>query len=69
MAGPEYVAPTIVYLCTDEAKDITGRFFHASGRAVGVYDRPFQLNATNSIAYKMEQWTVDDLKEVFPPML
>lgn len=69
MAGPEFVAPTIVYLCTDEAKDITGRFFHASAGRVGVYAHPFDLNTTNSSVYKVGQWTIDEVKEVIPRML
>ena len=69
MAGPEFVAPTIVFLCTDEAKDITGRFFHASGGRVGVYARPFDLNVTNSSVVKVGQWTVDEVREIIPRML
>jgi len=69
MAGPEFVAPTIVYLCTDEAKDITGRFFHASGGRVGVYAHPFDLNATNSSVFKIGQWTIDEVGEIIPRML
>ena len=69
MASPEFVAPTIVYLCTDEAKDITGRFFHASGGRVGVYAHPFDLNVSNSSVYKIGQWTIDEVKEIIPRML
>ena len=69
MGSPDFVAPTIVYLCTDEAKDITGRFFHASGSRVGVYARPFDLNTSNSSVYKAGQWTIDEVKEVIPRML
>jgi len=69
MAGPEFVAPTIVYLCTDEAKDITGRFFHASGGRVGVYAHPFDLNVSNSSVYKIGQWTVSEVGEIIPRML
>ena len=29
MPGPEFVAPMVVYLATDEAKDINGQLFHA----------------------------------------
>ncbi len=67
--GPEFVAPTIIYLCTDEAKDITGRFFHASGGGVSVYNRPFQLMGSNSVVYKTGQWTVDELQGVIPSLL
>lgn len=69
MGSPEFVAPTIVFLCTDEAKDITGRFFHASGGRVGVYARPFDLNVTNSSIVKVGQWTIDEIKDVIPRML
>ncbi len=69
MGSPDFVAPTIVYLCTDDAKGITGRFFHASGSRVGVYAYPFDLNTTNSSVYKVGQWTMDEVKEVIPRML
>ena len=69
MGSPDFVAPTIVYLCTDDAKGITGRFFHASGSRVGVYAYPFDLNTTNSSVYKVGQWTIDEVKEVIPRML
>ena len=67
--GPEFVAPTIIYLCTDEAKEVTGKFFHASGGGVSVYNQPFQLMGSNSVVYKTGQWTVDELKGVFPSLL
>ncbi len=69
MGSPDFVAPTIVYLCTDDARGITGRFFHASGSRVGVYAYPFDLNTTNSSVYKVGQWTIDEVKEVIPRML
>ncbi len=69
MAGPEFVAPTIVFLCSDEAKDINGRFFHASGSRVGVYARPLDLNIGGASAFKVGQWTVDEVREVLPRML
>jgi hypothetical protein len=66
--GPDFVAPTIVYLCTDAAKDITGQFFHISGGGVGVYNKPFQLQGANVLAYKLGKWTLDELADVIPPM-
>ena len=36
---PEYVAPIVAWLCTDEASGVTGQVFHASGGAVGVWNR------------------------------
>lgn len=67
--GPEMVSPTIVYLCTDEAENITGRFFFASGGGVSVFNRPFQLTSSNTVAYKMGKWSIDELNQVIPSML
>jgi NAD(P)-dependent dehydrogenase (short-subunit alcohol dehydrogenase family) len=36
---PEYVAPIVAWLCTDAADGVTGQVFHASGGAVGVWNR------------------------------
>ena len=36
---PEYVAPIVAWLCTDDADGVTGQVFHASGGAVGVWNR------------------------------
>ena len=35
---PELVSPTIVYLCSDEAGDITGRTFYCRGNTVDMID-------------------------------
>jgi NAD(P)-dependent dehydrogenase (short-subunit alcohol dehydrogenase family) len=36
---PEYVAPIVAWLCTEEADGVSGEVFHASGGAVGVWNR------------------------------
>ena len=36
---PEYVAPIVAWLCTDAADGVTGQVFHASGGAVGAWNR------------------------------
>ena len=36
---PEYVAPIVAWLCTDAADGVTGQVFHASGGAIGVWNR------------------------------
>jgi len=64
---PEFVPPIVVYLCTDEAKDITGQFFYAGGGDVGIYDRPMQRPAT--LYSKIGKWTVDELSRVIPNRL
>jgi NAD(P)-dependent dehydrogenase (short-subunit alcohol dehydrogenase family) len=63
---PEYLAPVVVYLCTDEAKDITGQLFYASGGDVCIYNRPLQ---PKSFIRKNGKWTIDELGELIPPLL
>jgi NAD(P)-dependent dehydrogenase (short-subunit alcohol dehydrogenase family) len=36
---PDYVAPIVAWLCTDAADGVTGQVFHASGGAVGTWNR------------------------------
>jgi 3-oxoacyl-[acyl-carrier protein] reductase len=64
------VAPMVVYLATDEAKDITGKFIYASGGDVCLYPRPFLIPGTQPVFLrKPGKWTVDELAEIIPTML
>jgi NAD(P)-dependent dehydrogenase (short-subunit alcohol dehydrogenase family) len=67
--SPEFVAPIVVYLATDEAKDVTGQFFYAAGGDIGIFPRPLQLEGANKFIRKMGKWTVDELSEIIPPLL
>jgi NAD(P)-dependent dehydrogenase (short-subunit alcohol dehydrogenase family) len=67
--GPEFVAPLIVYLATDEAQSITGQFFYTAGGDVCIYNRPMQLPGPHMVVRKMGKWTIDELSEVIPSML
>ena len=68
--GPEYVAPIIVYLATDEAGGINGRYIYASGGDICIYAHPFQLpGEAHMFTRKMGKWTVAELSEVIPPLL
>lgn len=67
--GPEYVAPTIVYLATEEARNITGQYILAGGGELCIYNRPFQIPGPHMFAHKMGQWTVDELSQIFPQMI
>jgi NAD(P)-dependent dehydrogenase (short-subunit alcohol dehydrogenase family) len=67
---PHYIAPMIVFLATDKAQDITGRFIYACGGDICIYARPLRLPAeTNTFIRKMGKWTVDELSEVIPPLI
>ncbi|MBI2858875.1 MAG: SDR family NAD(P)-dependent oxidoreductase [Chloroflexi bacterium] len=67
---PEFVAPIFIYLSTDLAQKITGRFFYAAGSDICVYGEPFKLGATSSFTRKPggAKWTVDELAEIVPPL-
>ncbi|HJX35856.1 MAG TPA: SDR family oxidoreductase, partial [Dehalococcoidales bacterium] len=60
---PSDIAPLIVYLTTDAAKNITGQFIYAAGGDFCIFDRPLQPKI---YVRKIGKWTVDELGEVFP---
>ena len=68
-ADPDFIAPIVVYLATDEAKDITGRFIYAAGGDVCIYTEPIQLTAAHRFLRKPGKWTVDELSEIIPSVL
>ncbi len=65
----EYVAPVVVYLATDKAQSITGRFIYAAGGDICLYAAPFKLSATHTFVRKIGKWTVDELSELIPPIV
>jgi NAD(P)-dependent dehydrogenase (short-subunit alcohol dehydrogenase family) len=67
--GPEYVAPMLVYLATDAAKDITGQIIHIMGGEVCVYAPPMGETTGNHYLHKAGKWTVEELTELMPRMV
>jgi 3-oxoacyl-[acyl-carrier protein] reductase len=68
MPGPEYVAPMVAYLCTDDAKDVNGQIFHAEK---GHFHTYYYGEVARSI-YKFENdgmFTVDELIDKIPTSL
>ncbi len=65
--SPDYITPIIIYLATDEAKNITGQFFNTYGGNIGVYTRPMQGPA--KLYKKTGKWTVEELSQIMPQML
>src|SRR5437763_16904338 len=68
MAGPEFVAPMVAYLCTDAAKDVSGQIFHAEKSHYHTY---YYGEVARSI-YKYEnngKCTVDELINLIPASL
>jgi NAD(P)-dependent dehydrogenase (short-subunit alcohol dehydrogenase family) len=66
---PDCIAPIIVFLATDEAKGITGRYIYTSGGDICIYGRPLRLNGeASTFIRKSGKWTIDELMEFIPSM-
>jgi NAD(P)-dependent dehydrogenase (short-subunit alcohol dehydrogenase family) len=67
---PEYVAPMVTYLATDEAQGITGRYIYASGGDICIYPQPLLVPAESPVFIrKIGKWTVDEIGQVIPQLL
>ncbi len=62
---PAYVASIVLYLATDEAGNITNRFFYAAGGDIIIYAPLFQLmNSSHLFIRRPGKWTIDGLGDV-----
>lgn len=67
--GPEFVAPVIAFLATDEARNITGKYIYVSGGYICVYARPLQLpGGAHMLIGKTGKWTIDELSQALIPL-
>jgi len=69
MPGPEYLAPVIAYLATDEAAGITGKVIACGGGRVALYSDPVQVKALYKDHKKDGPWSIDDLIKLAPRTL
>jgi hypothetical protein len=60
---PEYIAPLVVYLCTEEAQNINGQDFLVGGSQISLVSQPV---LAKTIWSPGEGWTLDELAAVFP---
>jgi NAD(P)-dependent dehydrogenase (short-subunit alcohol dehydrogenase family) len=67
--GPEYVAPVVAYLCTDEAQKITGQFIYTAGGDICIYGRPLVMPGPHIFIHKDDMWTIEELKKTIPEMM
>jgi 3-oxoacyl-[acyl-carrier protein] reductase len=67
---PEFVAPIVTYLATNEAGSINGQFFYASGGDICIYAKPLDVpgESTNMFLRKDGKWTLEELDRVIPPL-
>lgn len=63
---PDFVAPIVTYLCTDEAQDITGQFVYAAGGDICFYDKPFLMASGHRFIRTNGKWTLEELDEIIP---
>jgi 3-oxoacyl-[acyl-carrier protein] reductase len=67
---PEDIAPIVTYLAGDDAKDITGRFFYASGGDICAFAQPLAVRGgSNTYLRKDGRWTPEELGELLPGVL
>jgi NAD(P)-dependent dehydrogenase (short-subunit alcohol dehydrogenase family) len=64
--GPEFVAPVIAFLATEEAKKVTGQIIWVDGGEIIVYAQPMDTSSVAQRLYKKGQWTVDELIDIIP---
>jgi hypothetical protein len=64
-ADPEDVAPLACYLATEQAANINGRIFYASGGNFSLFSNPEPIRTL----YKDGRWTMDELMRLMPRTL
>lgn len=69
MPGPEFVAPIVAYLCSEEAKILNGKVVGVQGGRVAVYSKPFEIAGIYRDIKKEGPWTVDELIKLVPSTL
>lgn len=68
-AGPEYVAPIVVFLASDYAKDVNGRIFRAGAGKIGLYCHPVEIRQVHRDHEKDGPWPVEELIDLLPKTL
>jgi hypothetical protein len=63
MREPEYVAPMVVYLATDDAWNVNGKIFAASGGSVTLLHDEVPMR---TMTKPDGAWTIDELRELVP---
>jgi NAD(P)-dependent dehydrogenase (short-subunit alcohol dehydrogenase family) len=59
---PDDIAPMIVYLCSETARNVNGQFFLCFGGTVGLVSQPRPVRTL----FKPGYWTLDELDELAP---
>ena len=65
LRGPEYVAPMVVFLCTDQAWNINGKIFACSGGSISLLHEEAPMRTIT----KQGMWDVAELRDLVPARL
>ncbi len=68
-SDPDYVAPVVAFLATEEAGAINGRFVYAAGGDICIYTPPFQVGEASCIVRKAGRWDVAELGSTLLPVV
>jgi NAD(P)-dependent dehydrogenase (short-subunit alcohol dehydrogenase family) len=66
---PDLVAPMVVYLATDEAKDVTGQIFRVKAGDIICFAPPMEEPGPHQYLHKIGKWTVDELIGIIPKIV
>jgi len=67
--GPEFVAPIVVYLATNDAAHISGKVFGCSGGDITIFSEPRPLRSIHRDRKTQGPWTLDELLKLVPQTL
>jgi NAD(P)-dependent dehydrogenase (short-subunit alcohol dehydrogenase family) len=62
MGEPEDVAPLVVYLLSDAARDITGQIYTSAGGKIAVWSQPREVRAM----FTNGRWSPDEIARLLP---
>ena len=68
-AAPEFVSPTVVYLASEQAKDINGIVFRVGSGKVGRYRHPTEMNTIYRDWKTEGTWPIAELETILPNTL
>jgi NAD(P)-dependent dehydrogenase (short-subunit alcohol dehydrogenase family) len=66
---PSYVAPILVFLASDEAKEITSQIIASRGNHLTFHAPIMQNPGPHRWYHKQGKWTIDELAEVVPKIV
>ena len=69
MPGPEFLAPVVAYLCTEEAAMINGKVIGCGGGRVALFSDPVEIKGIYKDYKKDGPWSIDDLIKLVPNTL